>query len=216
MSLSAAVIRELISAGLEGDALAAACDRIEAAELAKKTPNANALRQRRFRERKAESDANERYNNVTVTQKEALSPTPPIQEKHTPLSPPKGGHSPHEFSEFWAAYPHKVGKGAAVRALSQALRKATMAEIMAGLTAYASKSDDRPWCNPATWLNQERWTDAPAPPVEARAAAPPGKQPRNPGKRTWIDALEAIENGSTQRQIEGSRGNVERLPAVGG
>jgi hypothetical protein len=36
----------------------------------------------------------------------------------------------------------------------------------------ATKPPDRPWCNPATWLNQERWLDEPAQ-VDMRAAARP-------------------------------------------
>jgi hypothetical protein len=27
---------------------------------------------------------------------------------------------------------------------------------------YAAKTDDRPWCNPETWINQGRWEDRPA------------------------------------------------------
>jgi hypothetical protein len=66
------------------------------------------------------------------------------------------------FDDFWKQYPHKVGKGAAFKAYLLAIRKAEHATLMAGLARYAAKQDDRPWCNPATWLNQERWLDAPA------------------------------------------------------
>jgi len=71
-----------------------------------------------------------------------------------------------EFAEFYAAYPHKVGKRAAATAFERARRRVPMAEIMAGLARYASKTDDRPWCNPATWLNQDRCHDQPGPAQE--------------------------------------------------
>jgi uncharacterized protein YdaU (DUF1376 family) len=70
-----------------------------------------------------------------------------------------------EFSEsFWPAYPNKVGKPAAERAYQAARKRgADLARIMAGLTRYMrDKPVDRPWLNPATFLNQERWADEPA------------------------------------------------------
>ncbi|WP_337267425.1 helix-turn-helix domain-containing protein [Oryzifoliimicrobium ureilyticus] len=77
-----------------------------------------------------------------------------------------------EFSEwFWPAYPHKIGRPVALAAFVKARDKAGLAAIMAGLSRYAAKRDDRPWCNPATWLNQERWTDEPA------ACGPPRDKP---------------------------------------
>jgi uncharacterized protein YdaU (DUF1376 family) len=68
------------------------------------------------------------------------------------------------FNEtFWPAYPHKVGKPAALKAFRGARKRAKLPEIMAGLQRYiAAKPPDRPWCNPATFLNQDRWNDQPA------------------------------------------------------
>lgn len=68
-----------------------------------------------------------------------------------------------DFDTFWVQYPHKVGKGAARKSFAAALKKVKMNDLMAALHRYAAKQDDRPWCNPATWLNQERWLDQPAP-----------------------------------------------------
>ena len=82
-----------------------------------------------------------------------------------------------EFAEFYAAYPHKVGKRAAATAFERARRRVPMAEIMAGLTRYAAKTDDRPWCNPATWLNQDRCHDQPGPAQEGSGKAKPKQQP---------------------------------------
>lgn len=67
------------------------------------------------------------------------------------------------FDAFWEQYPHKVGKRAAVKAFDAARkRKGSFVDLMLGLLRYVSKTDDRPWCNPATWLNQDRWLDQPA------------------------------------------------------
>ena len=78
-----------------------------------------------------------------------------------------------DFSEWYGRYPNKVGKGAAVRAYQGARRKADQATLLDGLDRYiAGKPPDRPWCNPATWLNQDRWLDQPAATGGAEAAAP--------------------------------------------
>lgn len=69
-----------------------------------------------------------------------------------------------EFAEWWVAYPHKVGKGAAERSFATARKQAELSVLMAGVRGYIqAKPEDRPWCNPATWLNQRRWEDQPAP-----------------------------------------------------
>jgi hypothetical protein len=66
------------------------------------------------------------------------------------------------FDAFWAVYPHKVGKAEASKSFAKAIRRVDLETLMAGLRRYVAKTDDRPWCNPATWLNQDRWTDEPA------------------------------------------------------
>lgn len=69
-----------------------------------------------------------------------------------------------EFLQFWTAYPEKIGKAAARRAFATALPKTSLLAMLASLDRYkASKPSDRAWCHPATWLNQERWHDQPAP-----------------------------------------------------
>ncbi|MBR1122124.1 hypothetical protein JQ628_11415 [Bradyrhizobium lablabi] len=72
---------------------------------------------------------------------------------------------PSDFREkFWAEYPHRVGKSAAIQKL-EAVRKRGVewALVMGGLRTYVrTKPKDRQWCNPATWLHQDRWLDQPA------------------------------------------------------
>ncbi len=73
-----------------------------------------------------------------------------------------------DFDIFWEQYPHKVGKGAARKAFEgiQKSNKANLQELIDGLSRYVqTKPPDRNWCNPATWLNQERWGDEPALPI---------------------------------------------------
>jgi uncharacterized protein YdaU (DUF1376 family) len=68
---------------------------------------------------------------------------------------------PSRFAEFWQAYPHKVAKPDGMRAYAKVA--AEHDAIMAGLARYiATTPPDRPWCNPATFLNNRRWEDQPA------------------------------------------------------
>jgi hypothetical protein len=63
-----------------------------------------------------------------------------------------------------------------MKAFDKASNKVTPEVLFPALDRYANKSDDRPFCNPATWLNQERWLDQPA-------AINNGKQPYFPSRR---------------------------------
>ncbi|TBY41617.1 hypothetical protein E0H54_30990 [Rhizobium leguminosarum bv. viciae] len=77
----------------------------------------------------------------------------------------------------------------ALASFLKARSKADLETIMAGLRAYSAKTDDRPWCNPATWLNQDRWNDAPA--VVPRAQAPPQRGSGN----AMVDRLDQLMAG---------------------
>jgi uncharacterized protein YdaU (DUF1376 family) len=68
------------------------------------------------------------------------------------------------FDPFWQLFPNKVGKRDAEKAFERVRKSGavTIENLMAGLDRYIRKTDDRPWCNPATWLNQGRWDDQPA------------------------------------------------------
>lgn len=70
------------------------------------------------------------------------------------------------FESFWQAYPKKTGKKAAQKAWTQATDKPPIAEILHAIQAAApspqwTKDAGRYIPNPATWLNQGRWTDQP-------------------------------------------------------
>lgn len=95
------------------------------------------------------------------------------------LSPRASPSERDHFPDFWAAYPRKVGRGAAAKAFKAALGKgATAAEIAAGLNRQRWPDNPQFVPHPATWLNQSRWLDDP------NAAAPPTAEPA--GKLDWL------------------------------
>jgi hypothetical protein len=71
------------------------------------------------------------------------------------------GWPPDFFEQFWLKYPNKVDKAGALKALTRVGNKGAVPwqTIMDGLNRYAAKADDRPWCNPTTWINQARWEE---------------------------------------------------------
>lgn len=96
-----------------------------------------------------------------------------------------------DFDEWWKRYPHKVGKADAKKKFEIALRKSSLAELLHGIDRYiASKPPDRPYCNPATWLHQERWLDQPAPqtPTERNQNEQPSRSDR--AKQAILRGLE--------------------------
>lgn len=100
-----------------------------------------------------------------------------------------------EFVTFWQQYPHKVGKRAAATAFERARRRAAFDIITAGLARYAAKTDDRPWCNPATWLNQDRWEDQPGPAQEGNGKA----KDADPASSRWLTYAAEWEERSKQQ-----------------
>lgn len=78
-----------------------------------------------------------------------------------PEKPPEAVRLDFEFSEFYAAYPRKVGKGQARRAYGTARKKTDHASIMAGVRRYVNDPTRKPEFtkHPSTWLNAECWAD---------------------------------------------------------
>ena len=88
------------------------------------------------------------------------------------------------FDRFWAAYPRKVGKGAAERSFERIRPDAALLDGM--LRAVETQRQSDTWQrgyipNPATWLNQRRWEDEPdgvaAPAVQQTPHSPPPLTP---------------------------------------
>lgn len=71
-----------------------------------------------------------------------------------------------DFNAWYAIYPKHVGRGAAVNAYAKARKNgATAEELNEGARRYAAqrKGQDAQYTKqPATWLNQECWTDEPS------------------------------------------------------
>ncbi|MBG6178618.1 hypothetical protein IWQ55_006479 [Labrenzia sp. EL_208] len=108
------------------------------------------------------------HSRETETETKAETKTGALEGAENPVSEPDPEPEPptddEQFDEWYADYPHKVGRGAALKAFKTVIKKTNLETLKTGLQRYVrSKPADRSWCNPATWLNQERWTDAPAP-----------------------------------------------------
>lgn len=103
------------------------------------------------------------------------------------------------FDEWYSHYPHKVQRGAAEKAFPKALSLASLDELIEGVRRYvANKPADRPFQNPATWLNGKGWLDAPAQ-TQPRASPAGWGKPRGSGH--FDDFAEQI---SGQERTSGS------------
>lgn len=64
------------------------------------------------------------------------------------------------FERFWKAYPRRVGKKVAERALAKALRETSIDAILGAVSRQASSWTDPQFIpHPSTWLNAGRWAD---------------------------------------------------------
>lgn len=72
---------------------------------------------------------------------------------------------PDEFISWWSGcWPNRVQKPAAHKAFIAARKRgASYQQIVDGTFRYVNaKPADRPWLNPSTFLNQDRFNDVPA------------------------------------------------------
>ena len=86
---------------------------------------------------------------------------------------------PEGFTQWWAAYPRKVGKDAARKAYAAALKRAATADLLAGLKRARFSADPQFIPHPSTWLNAGRWQDE-AGGTSAPASATPVAAPEHP------------------------------------
>lgn len=133
----------------------------------------------------------------------SIESDPPAKPKpHRPKDPP-------EFTEFWDAYPRKVGKDRARKAFASACRRATPEEIIEGAKRLAAdpnlpKRDDPDWRyvkHPTTWLNGGCWQDDE--PLPDRA---PSRQV--PQRKTEAEQWDDVRRELQQRRAERSHGFV--------
>lgn len=194
MSLSPAVLDAMLASGCTAEQIVAAVKAASGEDLDRQQARraADAARKRAeraaVRNRPAESTGQTRTDedgDGLLSSPEVFPQTPfPNPSNPKPPSAPKGASSP-TFEQFWAVYPHKVGKPDAAKAFQRAGQRVDFETLMAGLRRYVAKTDDRPWCNPSTWLNQDRWGDQPA-------AVQPRGSPARPD--TPVDVADRLLN----------------------
>lgn len=66
---------------------------------------------------------------------------------------------PEGFEAWWAAYPRKTAKGAAIKAYRKALDRTDVETLLRAVKGHAFSDDPKFIPHPATWLNQQRWDD---------------------------------------------------------
>jgi hypothetical protein len=177
--------------------------------------------QAKYRNKLNKGDSGDNHANHVISPKKERSPIPPKEKNYISPSPSisnlsvkqltlddsflttpraharsnghaKSGNGGGHFEDFWIAYPNKVGKAAARKAFASALTRASIEEIADGLGRYCAKTDDRPWCHPTTWLNQDRWLDEPAEP-------PPKQERLSARERGRDDVRRAFQNMRDER-----------------
>lgn len=111
---------------------------------------------------------------LPITETESNKTESNETENIIPPNPPKGGagEADSDFDRFWVEYPRKQGKGAARNAYRKARKKITAEEMLSAVRRQKkswdwTKEGGRYVPQPATWLNQERWSD------ELRDSPPP-------------------------------------------
>jgi hypothetical protein len=167
---------------------------------------------RKRRQRVAVTLGHTESSGQTVTAQDGADAPPPSPDKKAPHTPkeltPSAPASPArgEFDHFWAMFPNKVGKADASKAFVKARQRVDLQTMMDGLYRYVRKTDDRPWCNPSTWLNQDRWTDEPA----AQARGSPQSKPRGM-QGMFGEMREVLENGQAD---DGGSDRPARAPVL--
>jgi hypothetical protein len=171
------VLRTMAASGATVEAIIAAVEVAlnSSSEKAAAAREANRQKQKRWRERRRvtvsngyEENSSKINDSVTVSNGYApssfllTSSADSSSSKTQGVSEERSSGRDGQFDEFWEQYPNKVGKKGAKRKFAVALQDVEFTKLMEGLRAYCAKTDDRPWCNPATWLNEGRWDDKPA------------------------------------------------------
>ena len=121
------------------------------------------------RPKKTESEPEKNQSGFQEKPNEKLTTNhKPLTTNHKPRTTPvPPTATPTGFAEFWAAYPKKVGKDAALRAWKKIKSPASVLQNILLSLAWQVKSDQ--WVrdggqyipNPATYLTQGRWQDEP-------------------------------------------------------
>jgi hypothetical protein len=179
----AVAVKHMLAAGMDADAIVAAIAEMESQP---KPRSKGAERTRRWRENMASQnvtcDAGDVCDEGVSPDKESPQTPKKITSSPIPFSDPKGSSFPtkSQFSEFWLAYPLKIGKRDAEKKFDLAIRRiADPNPLMVLLAAVDRAKGCERWKggfvpNPATWLHQDRWLDEPEqkPPQESARFQP--------------------------------------------
>lgn len=142
-----------------------------------------------------------------ASQKDLTQAQRPSSASPTPASAPPG------FNEWWAAYPRKVGKGAALKAwrlLTAPEREAALMASPAFAEAWRGSTADRMrFCpHPTTFLNQRRYTDDPA--EWQRQAGPDAPAPFvKPQRSAFPPSAKALEAAELDAEADQAKRNRE-------
>lgn len=106
-----------------------------------------------------------------------------VSSQEPSVEPPKKESAGEaDWERFWLTYPRKTGKDKARVAWKAAVKRSSVAEILAGLErllpSYAAR-EERFVPYPASWLNAGSWND-PVDPPPVQSAERGGKQSRPP------------------------------------
>lgn len=223
MTLSPSVLDAMLSAGCTAEQIVAAVKAAshDAEEHAAERRERDRVRKREERAAKKaalSTVASDVSDGQSRTAEDGEDAPPPSLDKKYPQTPkeliPSAPASPArgEFDDFWAAFPNKVGKADAAKAFPKARQRVDFESLMSGLRRYAAKTDDRPWCNPATWLNQDRWTDEPANVVPLARGSPPLRMDDFLGA---VIEQQERQNAGPDQKVEGHSSYVRAIPRAG-
>jgi hypothetical protein len=146
-----------------------------------------------------ESDGNLNASGVTVPN--STVPNSTVPNSTVPNIQTDEAHALQErrFTEFWQAYPKKVGKASCLRAWTKLNPNAELFDqIMAALEAQKNSDQwkreaGRYIPNPLTWINQGRWDDEPVEP-----AGVPAQPSGTSGMMNKLREMYAAEGGDDE------------------
>lgn len=104
----------------------------------------------------------QRRSNARSTDVQPNNNQEPVTNKHKPVKNKNSVATPDGFTEFWLAYPKKVGKGAAESAwkkLNPPLKTCLALIELNKVSQQWLKDGGQFIPNPSTWINQRRWED---------------------------------------------------------
>lgn len=118
-----------------------------------------AERQRRGRE--AQKSRRDSRRDTSVSHGGPIPSHPNKEEKTSSTASPSKSYT-DEFEAWWKTYPRRVGKGAAAKAYTKALKLIDREQLTAVTERYVKSvdgSDEKFIPHPATWLNEHRFND---------------------------------------------------------